>query len=78
MKLLLKALPECYPESCCLVSFEIRTLQRATARANKVYLLSHIYPFNGKYSIYEKKAIGRGGFVMFGALEVFLLVELVK
>ena len=39
MKLLVKARLECYPESCCLVSFEIRTQQgQQLAQTRSIYL----------------------------------------
>ena len=78
MKLLVKARLECYPESCCLVSFEIRTQQgQQLAQTRSIYLA--IFTLSTVNIAFTRNTvIGRGGFVMFGTLEVFLLVELVK
>ena len=78
MKLLLKARPECYSESCCLVSFEIRTQQGLQLMQTRSIYLAILTLSTVNIAFTRNTVIGRGGFVMFGALEVFSLVELVK
>lgn len=78
MKVLLKALPECYPESCCLVSLEIRTQQGQQLEQTRSIYLAMFTLSTVNTAFTWNTVIGRMIFDMFDALEVFSLVELVQ